>query len=100
MNLLPPNPTPFDYFHAIRALASRESNKAIFDLADAAMNLPEPKGGTPETDDEAIRHCANWANHGDHVREIVFADFARNLERQRDEARAERDALATLNPKP
>ena len=100
MNLLPLNPTPFDYFHAIRALASREGNKAIFDLADAAMNLPEPKGGTPETDDEAIRHCANWANHGDHVREIVFADFARNLERQRDEARAERDALATLNPKP
>lgn len=94
MNLLPPNPTPFDYFHAIRALASREGSKAIFDLADAGMNLPEPKGGTPETDDEAIRHCANWSNCGDHVREIVFADFARTLERQRNEARAERDALA------
>lgn len=39
---------------------------------------------TPETDAAAIRHCANWSNRGDYVREIVFADFTRNLERQRD----------------
>jgi hypothetical protein len=89
MNLLPPNPTPFDYFHAIRALASREGNKAIFDLADAAMNLPEPKGQTPETD-----AAWKWANKCDEWDEVVSAKFARNLERQRDEARA------TLNPKP
>lgn len=35
---LPDNPNQFDYLHAIRAIASRTSNKQIFDLADAAMN--------------------------------------------------------------
>lgn len=47
------------------------------------MNEPTPSQ-TPETDAKAIRHCANWSNCGDHVREIVFADFARTLERQRN----------------
>jgi hypothetical protein len=28
------------FLHAIRAIASRISNNQIFDLADAAMNLP------------------------------------------------------------
>ena len=37
MKLLPDNPTQFDYLHAIRAVASRSSNKEIFDLADAGM---------------------------------------------------------------
>jgi hypothetical protein len=37
---LPDNPTQFDYFHAIRAVASRIGKKQIFDLADEAMNLP------------------------------------------------------------
>jgi hypothetical protein len=39
-NLLPENPTQFDYLHAIRALASRQSLKDIFDLADAGMFAP------------------------------------------------------------
>jgi hypothetical protein len=46
---LPDNPTQFDYLHAIRAIASRISNNQVFDLADAAMNLPNvqspPTGG-------------------------------------------------------
>ena len=85
MNLLPPNPTPFDYFHAIRALASREGSKAIFDLADAAMNLPDPKGDTPETDAAAMSlHGKRLATGGS----WVDADFARTLERQRNELRA------------
>ena len=42
MTLLPTNPTAFDYFHAIRAVASRTGQKLIFDLADAGMNLDDP----------------------------------------------------------
>ena len=41
---LPENPTPFDYLHAIRAVASRCGNTQIFDLADAGMNLPNDQG--------------------------------------------------------
>jgi hypothetical protein len=37
MNLLPDNPTPFDYLHAIRAVASRAGLKEIFNLADRGM---------------------------------------------------------------
>ena len=98
MNLLPPNPKPFDYFHAIRALASREGSKAIFDLADAAMSLPEPKGGTPETDAAICRYDHPAWTEGRKFtvdeKHVVLADFARTLERQRNETRAERDALA------
>ena len=44
---------------------------------------------TPETDAGARKLCLPWDNDGDRVREVVFADFARRLERERDEARAE-----------
>lgn len=40
---------------------------------------------TPETDDVAFRHLANWENKGDHVREIVFADHMRRVERERED---------------
>ena len=43
---------------------------------------------TPETDALAMRHCANWDNQGDHVREIVPSDHARKLERDLSAAQA------------
>jgi hypothetical protein len=43
---------------------------------------------TPETDALAMRHCANWDNQGDHVREIVPSDHARKLERDLSAAKA------------
>jgi hypothetical protein len=44
---------------------------------------------TPETDTQTRRVCLNWDNQGNHVREVVFAELARKLESERDEARAE-----------
>lgn len=38
---LPPNPSRFDYLHAIRALASRTGQTEILDLADKAMDMDE-----------------------------------------------------------
>ena len=43
---------------------------------------------TPETDGKKKRICGNWNNAGDRVQDFVLADFARKLERERDEARA------------
>ena len=42
---------------------------------------------TPETDGKMKRICGNWNNAGDRVQDFVLADFARKLERERDEAR-------------
>lgn len=39
MNLLPENPTQFDYLHAIRAVAARHGDFRVIEiLADAGMN--------------------------------------------------------------
>lgn len=39
-DLLPENPSPFDYFHAIRAAAARNlDHKLIYELADEGMNI-------------------------------------------------------------
>lgn len=50
-DLLPENPTQFDYLHAIRAVASRAGSTPaigqIFALATEAMNLPDGKIPTP-----------------------------------------------------
>ena len=43
---------------------------------------------TPETDKKIKRICGNWNNAGDRVQEFVLADFARQMERERNEARA------------
>lgn len=54
MKLLPENPTQFDYLHAIRAVASREGLKQIFDLADAGMMAAEPSKTTMKVKVTAI----------------------------------------------
>lgn len=53
-------------------------------LAAAACS---PSSDTPETERKVKRICGNWNNAGDRVQEFVLADFARKLERERDEAR-------------
>lgn len=81
--LLPANPTQFDYLHAIRAVASRTGQNEILGLADRAMNMLE--GGTPETDAH-IKEINGY--------QLVLANTAKKFERQRNKARAQRDALA------
>lgn len=82
---LPEHPTQFDYLHAIRALASRAGQTEILELADKAMNMDEVDGETPETDAHVkeINGC-----------QLVLANTAKKFERQRNKARAQRDALA------
>jgi hypothetical protein len=48
---------------------------------------------TPETDTQTRRVCLNWDNQGNHVREVVFAELARKLENERNEARAKIERL-------
>lgn len=61
---------------------------------------PAPGSDTPLTDSVTFRHCANWSNSGDHVREIVFAEEMQKLEREntalRDEVRVLRECLQII----
>jgi len=48
---------------------------------------------TPLTDEAKRPITANWNNEGDERRDVVFADFARTLERSLAAVTSERDAL-------
>lgn len=48
---------------------------------------------TPRTDAAKFRHCANWNNQGDHVREIVFAEDMETLETELTQAQADAAAM-------
>lgn len=65
-DLLPENPTRFDYLHAIRALASRLSLKEFFDLADAGMNTGDNKwqliDTAPKSAKSVLVYCAEFNN--------------------------------------
>lgn len=51
-----------------------------------ALTTCSPFCDTPETQTKVKRICGNWNNAGDRVREFVFADVARKLERERNAA--------------
>jgi hypothetical protein len=67
---------------------TRRTDQDIYeDVIKANQNMNHQTSDTPETDGKKKRICGNWNNAGDRVQDFVLADFARKLERERDEAR-------------
>ena len=55
------------------------------DIYEDVIKANQTTSDTPETDGKKKRICGNWNNAGDRVQDFVLADFARKLERERDQ---------------